>query len=116
MSCRRFQGVTLKRWLRRPARGATPPAVSPESVDAAGDRHDLIEIADAAFEADKEIEEPGIATVTRFDPSRREERRTLPSQEVLLHEVGHASEAFERRKADAAHLKSDVEDTKKLAD
>jgi hypothetical protein len=72
----------------------------------------VIEIADAAFEMDKDIEDQSTAKVKEFDLAGKL-KTTLPSQRTMLHEVGHGEESAELRIKEAERFKVDLEVTKK---
>jgi hypothetical protein len=78
-----------------------------------GEREDVIELGDQAFSGDKELEEKDKdVKVTRTDLSGAK-MTALPSEEVLLHEVGHGVERAQARKAISDRFKKDLETTQK---
>jgi hypothetical protein len=111
-----LKGVTLKRVKVSSCTGGDPAGCFTARVNSrTGDREDMIEIADAAFEADKDIEDTSGAKVREYDLAGKL-KTTLPSQRVLLHEVGHAVEDAPRRAAEVARFKPDLEATTRQND
>ena len=77
-----------------------------QKVDATGKRSDSIEISDDAMALDKDFEES--SKNYRMDLSGAK-IATLPSQDVLLHEVGHAVETAKERTAEAVRIPAEKE-------
>jgi len=73
-----------------------------QSTDkATGARKDSIEISDSAIALDKDFEDGSKSYRTDRSGKKIE---TLPSQDVLLHEVGHAVESAKQRAAESARM------------
>jgi hypothetical protein len=104
-----IKGVALIRVSRPNCPGGDPAGCFRQSVNATtGDREDVIEIGDDAFSQDKDIEDNSSGvTVTRRDASG-ETIKSLPSEDVVAHEVGHAVESAPRRAAEAERFKADL--------
>jgi hypothetical protein len=100
-----LKGVILKRVKVSSCIGGDTKGCFKGSADRKGKRNDVLEMADEAFEEDKEIESPTTAKVTRFSGGK--EIKTLPSEETFLHETGHAVESVEFRQAEAKSKKAD---------
>jgi hypothetical protein len=106
-----LKGVTLKRVQASSCTGGDPagcfiPKINPKTAVA----ENTIEIADPAFEADIDIEDPTGGKVTEYDLAGKV-RTMLPSQRTILHEVGHAVESAEERAAKATRFKADLDTT-----
>jgi hypothetical protein len=69
-------------------------------------RNDTIEISNGAMELDKDFDEDPKSS--RMDSSGAK-IETLPSQDVLLHEVGHAVETAKERAAEAVRIPAEKE-------
>lgn len=103
-----IKGVTLKRVKVSSCTGGDPSGCFIGKVNEKTKvREDVIEIADKAFEEDKQIEDPSVATVKEYDLAGKL-KTTLPSQRTVLHEVGHAVESAEKRPKELERFKLDV--------
>jgi hypothetical protein len=78
---------------------------------AAGVRNDVLEMPTSAFDLDKDLEDTTGGKTTRYDFSGAK-IESLPSQDVALHETGHAVESAPLRQAEAAVAKADVQANK----
>lgn len=107
-----IQNVTLKR-VKVPACKGDPSGCFHQAVNAkTGEREDLIEMGDAAFTQDQDYEKGG-TSATDLSGTKK---TTVPSQDTLLHEVGHAVESAARRAAEVKRFKADKEATRKQDD
>jgi hypothetical protein len=105
--------VTLKRVTASSCTGSDVAGCFKGAVDQkTGQRADVLEIADKAFEEDKQIEDPTVARVKETDLAGKL-ITMLPSQRTVLHEVGHGAESAELRPAQAATFRADVAATEK---
>ena len=108
-----LKGVTLLRVKVSSCKGGDPQGCFRQDIDKkTGARRDVIELTDSAFDQDIDFEGKGNVGSFRTDMSGKK-IESLPSQDVLLHEVGHATESASQRAASAAHLIADLDASQK---
>jgi Domain of unknown function (DUF4157) len=107
-----LKGVTLLRVQTSKCKVSDPQGCFREDIDKqTGVRKDVIDMADSAFALDVEFEKEGSKDY-RTDMSGKK-IESLPSQDVLLHEAGHAIESGPQREAKASRFRADLEASKK---
>ena len=110
-----YAGVELRR-VSAVSSGCKEPGAQGcfiPSLEKSGARHDRIEMADGAFAMDVELEKPDATVKVSRTTRTGEPAELLPSQEILLHEVGHAVATGVQRPAAAEVQGADVEVTKR---
>ncbi len=108
-----IKGVTLLRVKTSNCKHGEPDACFRQDIDKqTGARRDVIEMADSAFDQDIDFEGTGNVKSYRTDMSGKK-IEMLPSQDALLHEVGHAVESAPQRGAIAARFIVDLDASKK---
>jgi hypothetical protein len=102
-----IKGVELRRVVTTTEFGNIASGLFKQQIDkSTGIRQDRIEIANDAFDNDKDYDAGGAHT--NFGG---QVVQGAPSESVLSHEVGHAVEALTQRQAEAARVKADIPDT-----
>jgi hypothetical protein len=102
-----IKGVELRRVISTTHFGAIASGLfQPEIASGTGIRQDRIEIANDAFDDDKDYDAGGAHTFFVG-----QEVQGAPSEGVLAHEVGHAVETVQRRTAEEARVKADLAGT-----
>lgn len=102
-----IKGVELRRVVTTTEFGNIASGLFKQQIDIkTGIRDDRIEIANDAFNSDKDYDAGGAKTTFGG-----QEVQGAPSESVLSHEVGHAVEALTQRQAEAARIKTDTADT-----
>lgn len=105
---RDLNGVTLRRVGTSHCSGTLAEGCFKQDVDKQGVRHDVLEMPNSAFALDEDFEDTKSKTkVTRTDLSGTT-IDSLPSQDVGLHEAGHAVETAQFRAADASRFRADI--------
>ena len=102
-----IRGVELRRVVTASEFGSTASGLFHQEIaPGTGIRQDRIEIANDAFDSDKDYDAGGAQTI--FGGQVVE---GAPSEGVLSHEVGHAVESVKRRQAEETRVKADVAST-----
>jgi len=102
-----IKGVELRRVVSTSDQGDVASGLFKQTMDAGtGMRQDRIEIANDAFDNDKDYDAGG--THTNFGG---QVVQGAPSEGVLSHEVGHAIEALPHRQAEEARVKAGIAST-----
>jgi hypothetical protein len=105
-----IKGVILVRVHSTSCPGDANGCFTPH-VNQAGARADTLEMADSAFAKDVDLESSPSGKDKRLDASGAV-MDSLESEDIALHEVGHAVESAPKRRAQSAHLAADVEASK----
>jgi hypothetical protein len=114
-----IQGVALIRVGTPNCPGGDPAGCFRASVNSTtGEREDVIELGNGAFSNDKDFEEPekgkGKSEVKSYRTDASGAKiNSLPSEDVLAHEIGHAVDSAAQREAEAERFKADLAVTPK---